>query len=573
MDTDSADTCLDARMLSIRIAAQSDEFRDFEKSILSFDRQLSVSAETPVNELSADTQTVLRLAASCRTLRQLLQKTPFHSHTVMEIIKKQLETGAIVLHPPVKEADVKNPSTGVDPMFSAFRQALKTIVLCDEPLKQLEAFVTYCRSFYDGMLIVTAKNNHIIHCKQIVRHQRQGFLQKTRKGRIGAIDDDAVLSAVHRSGVGFFGEQFPSQLFDSLTDSPGGGECALLPVVIKGPVSIFLYAFSKEKVSGLSPQHYLELLSWMTTSRKRIPDGVGTDSPAQTVPSMKGEASKSGELDAVRMVSAIDDLPPLPTLVTRALELLADPEVDIKEIEAVIGKDQSIVAKLIRVSNSALYGSLVRVESLQQALARLGAKTTKSLVLAASMQNYFLNSNPGVQAWGQTLWQHAAESGMAARRIAVAVGYDDPEKAFVGGVVHDIGKLVILLTGNGAYREIENLKRRSAMPVLEAEKMVLGTDHAAIGVLLMEKWKMPQSAKACVQYHHCVNLAGKNSQLAAIAAYANHLSHLFGAQPLPITPDEEAMANDTVLALGLSGAEKEALVESVTLDFQDSAFF
>jgi HD-like signal output (HDOD) protein len=573
VDTDSADTCLDARMLSIRIAAQSDEFRDFEKSILSLDRQLSVSAEAAVNDLPADMQTVLRLAPGCLTLGQLLEKTPFDSHTVMEIIKKQLETGAIVLHPPLKETDANNISTGVDPMFSAFRQALKTIVLCNDSLKHLEAFVTYCRSFYDGMLIVTAKNNHIIHCKQIVRHQRQGFLQKTRKGRIGAIDDDAVLSAVHRSGVGFFGEQFPSQLFERLTDSPGGGECALLPVVIKGPVSIFLYVFSREKVSGLSPQHYLELLSWMTTSRKKLPGDVGTDSSIQTSRPIKAEASGSGELDAVRMVSTINDLPPLPTLVTRALELLADPEVDIKEIEAVIGKDQSIVAKLIRVSNSALYGSLVRVESLQQALARLGAKTTKSLVLAASMQNYFLNSNPGVQAWGQALWQHAAESGLAARRIAVAVGYDDPEKAFVGGVVHDIGKLVILLTGNGAYREIENLKRRNAMPALEAEKKVLGTDHAAIGVLLMEKWKMPQSAKACVQYHHCVNLAGKNGQLAAIAAYANHLSHLFGAQPLPMTPDDEANANAVVSTLGLSDAERNSLVESVTLDFQDSSFF
>ncbi len=183
-------------------------------------------------------------------------------------------------------------------------------------------------------------------------------------------------------------------------------------------------------------------------------------------------------------MSTINELPPLPTLVTRALEMLSDPGADINALESVIGKDQSLVSKLIKISNSALYGGLNRVESLQQALTRLGAKTTKSLIVSASMQTYFFKSNPGMQTWGQFLWQHAAECGMAARRIALAAGYDDPEKAFVGGVLHDIGKLVLLLVSAESFHQIQTLKKREALADHAAERKVIGTDHMEIGELL-----------------------------------------------------------------------------------------
>ena len=223
----------------------------------------------------------------------------------------------------------------------------------------------------------------------------------------------------------------------------------------------------------------------VTAKRKGVgrPDRV-RQPPAAPIPPVTVDTAAP-----VRMVDMIDDLPPLPTLVSRALELLADPDAPVKEIESVIEKDQSLVSKLMRVSNSALYGGMQRVESLQQALTRLGARTSRSLIVAASMQDYFLRSNANTQVLAQALWQHAAECGLAARRIAAVIGYDDPEKAFVGGVVHDIGKLVILLTDGDAYRRITNLMRQASLSALDAETRVLGIDHVTIGIQLMQKWK------------------------------------------------------------------------------------
>ena len=445
-------------------------------------------------------------------------------------------------------------------------------MLSDDPLKRIEALVAFCKGVYEEILILTAKEGQVVHCKRITRQKKVGLHQQSIAGQLGGVDEEPVLDAVHRSGVGFFGNRFSSRLLDTLSGLSQSGECALIPVVKKGQVAVFIYVFSGMTYEGISPQHYLELLSWMVTPRKpKAGDQtVAPDSGSQTE---SGEASSSGQLGPAQLVSKIHELPPLPTLVTKALDLLSDPDADINEIENVIGSDQSLVTKIIKISNSALYGGLQRVESLGQALSRLGAKTTKSLVLSASTQAYFFRSNPGMQAWGQFLWQHAAECGMAARRIAVATGYDDPEKAFVGGLLHDIGKLVLMLVSADDYRQIQNVRKREALCDHEAEQKVLKTDHMEIGERLMGKWKMPASAGACVKFHHHVDAAQEARPLAAIVAYANHLSHLHGTQFQWFVSDPETISEEMANGLGLSAETNAALVESVMADFQHTGLF
>lgn len=563
VDPDEAETRLDARMLAIRVAAQSDEFREFEKSIVSLDRQYRLAAESWQNAPSSDEKVVLRLAANCRNIGQLIEKAPVDTYTAMEIARTQIENGMIVLLPSSVQMPYKVDDTRVDPMFAAFRQALKKMILHKDPIKQLEALVTYCKGFYDGMLILTARDGRLVHCKSVIRQDGRGFVQQSQSDGLGRVDQDAILSAVHHSGVGFFGEPFPSELLDRLAGPVPQGECALIPVAVQGAVSLFLYVFSRKTFKGLSPQHYLEPLSWVTT--------VGRTGVAGNV--SRKEAAKAEAPAPARLVDMIEDLPPMPTLVSRALELLADPDASMRDIEKVIEKDQSLVSKLIRVSNSALYGGMQRVESLQQALTRLGAKTSRSLVVAASMQNYFLNINSSVQALGQDLWLHAAECGLAARKIAALIGYGDPEKAFMSGVVHDIGKLVILLTHSDAYRQIMNLRRREPMATVQAESKVLGIDHVTIGVELMEKWKMPASALLCVKYHHHAEKAADDRLLATIVACANHLSHIHGAQATPPSPGEQSEIDALTGYLGLGPDRQQELAASLTADFQNSGLF
>lgn len=570
VDPDDAATRLDAAGLSIRFAAQSDEFRDFAKSIGSLDRGMVVSADPPADRPSDAERLILRLAASCKTIGQLIEKAPFDSFTVMEVVKAQVERGIVELLPAAPSAAACGTDGSVDPVFGAFRQALKKLMLAGEPVKQLEALVTYCRMFYDGMLILTARNGQLVHCKQIRRTKDRAFVQKSTKGQLGNLAEDACLAAVHRSGVGFFGQRLPSTIVNRLAGGPMEGECALIPVTRQGEVSIFLYVYCNTPFSGLSPQHYLELLSWTAIHRQPGTSGISDNATAREPRPTAQNSPGADQVKARKLIAQINDLPPLPTVVTRALELLSDPGAAVKEIESVIGKDQALVSKLIRVSNSALYGGMNRVESLQQALTRLGAKTTKSLIVASSMQGYFVRTNPGMQAWGQSLWQHSAECGLAARRIAAAIGYDDPEQAFVGGVVHDIGKLVILLAGNDIFQQVQNLLRRGERSEIDAERRIMGTDHVAVGIQLMEKWNMPTSAQQCVKFHHRVDAAGEVESLAAITAYANHLSHLYGAHPKPAAEDQQAAIDRLAQRLNISMDRRSAIEQSVVNDFQEA---
>ncbi|BBO71762.1 hypothetical protein DSCA_56920 [Desulfosarcina alkanivorans] len=569
---DALETKLDARMLAISVAAQSDEHRDFVKGIISLDREILVCThDQGASAMSTEVQVVMRLAASCGTVGQVLEKAPFDSATVVAIIKTQMEKGAITLRPGDAAEPPALPESGGDPLFGAFRQALKKLVLSDDPLKRIEALVTFCQGFYDSILILSAKAGQVVHCKQLRRvGDGHGMDQQSTAGCLGVLAEEPVLDAVHRSGVGFFGDRFRSRLLDRLSGACEPGECALIPVVSKGKVAVFIYVFSENGFAGLSPQHYLELLSWMVAPRKAAAAGHPSPSTPADPPDAGQPDAPTGSFSPDRLVSGINELPPLPTLVTRALDMLSDPDVDVDALERVIGKDQSLVTKLIKISNSALYGGLQRVESLHQALARLGARTTRSLVLSASMQAYFFKSNPGMRTWGQFLWQHAAECGMAARRIAAATGYEDPEQAFVGGVLHDIGKLVLLLVGADSYRQIQNLRKREGLSDHEAEKKIIGTDHMEVGELLMKKWKMPESAMICVKYHHHVPNAEPGRHLAAITAYANHLSHLHGSQLQWFVQDPEGVAGRMAGDLGLSAAVNAALVESVLSDFQQA---
>ena len=126
----------------------------------------------------------------------------------------------------------------------------------------------------------------------------------------------------------------------------------------------------------------------------------GSDAPVQT-----------GSADA--LVAAVNELPPMPHVVSRVLELLSDPDSQMSDMVEVLSRDPALVARLIRVSNSSLYSRGQETTSLGQAVVRLGGRTVRSLVMAASMKSLFPLDKTNVGLWGQSLWQHSIECGLA----------------------------------------------------------------------------------------------------------------------------------------------------------------
>jgi HD-like signal output (HDOD) protein len=188
--------------------------------------------------------------------------------------------------------------------------------------------------------------------------------------------------------------------------------------------------------------------------------------------------------------------------------------------------------------------------------------------LAASTRGYFFKERKGLKVWGPILWQHSVECGFAARRIAAACRYDDPEQAFIGGIMHDIGKLAILMVDDKKFMEIQRMKIAENITDLVAEMEMLGSTHTELGRLLMEKWRMPEAVQACTEFHHAPDQAGSHNVLSAIVAYANHLSHSFGSHPQPENDDTSARAESLMKIIHISPEQNAMLIERIRADFE-----
>ena len=579
IDDDGVGIQLETGAVSLPVLAQADEIKDFEKTNLTLDRDVwsqtgkDIPASLPLVE-----RVVMKMAEKRQSIRQLMDTAPFGTYAVMNAVSNLIDQGRLKLGSVGIVQPMAANTLSFDPLFATYKQALKRLVLADGVLKKVEAIVSFCKHHYDGLLILTAREGRFIHCKFIRMDSSNGVFQQTMKTDLGALDREPVFQAVQRSGVGFFGNAFASDVINGIVPIREDWECALLPVVNRQTTTLFFFAYTMTHYDGLSPHHYLELLFWMI-SRESGPDDVAStekipDSDilsARTAGYPTGNATIADSMPAGKaIVAKIEEIPPLPALASKSLNMLSDPDVSLDDVEAVIAQDQALVARIIKVSNSVLYGGKQQVASLRQALARLGAKTTKSLIMAASAKGYFINQRGEVQVWGRLLWQHSVECGIAARRVASAVSGADIEQAFISGIMHDIGKVAILLLYPEKYKQIERLKNADKLTDIQAEEQILHTDHAQIGQLLMAKWHMPEDVCRSIEFHHRPAQAVDHQQLSLIVTLGDLLSHLYGDHPQSNVDENDQLLVSLADQLGIATDDREKLVSAVLEDFENT---
>ncbi len=576
VEEDAAGIRMETDKASLNALVMSDEVREFIKTHQSLDRELAPGNESGEDQKGAPgDETIFRLAQQKTSIRRLLDEAPLASLYTLKRIEELMAQGVIVL----RELDPNLASAGavpqLDPLFSAYKQALRKLFGAKDAVARLSAMISFCKGFYERMVIITAKQGEVVHCKLITKDAKGALVQKALSSGLGRMADEPVLSAVCRSGIGFFGDRFPSTLIDSLVGRTGG-DCALIPIFNQSGTAILFFAGSARKYSGISPHHYLELLSWMISpATKSAPPESPSDREDGHPPGVVPAAESGNPLQTptdtriAELIARIEDLPPLPALATRALNLLANPDTPLDEIEAAIGQDQALTTKLIKVANSALYSGYQKANTLRQVLTRIGVKTTRSLILTSSTRSYFIKNRQGMTIWGRFLWQHAVECGLAARRIAASLKYPDPDEAFTGGIVHDVGKLVILLLFPEKYKEIEKIKKAEQISANAAEQRVIGADHEQIGRLLMDKWKMPDAIKSCTEFHHRHASGGEYRTLAAIIAYADHMSHVHGADPHS-SPLAERQIAELTGCLGIDLPAQSEILSAILNDFQST---
>ncbi len=212
------------------------------------------------------------------------------------------------------------------------------------------------------------------------------------------------------------------------------------------------------------------------------------------------------------LVTRMDSLPSLPDIYLDLVSLLRDEEASIQDVGELIAEDVGMTAKVLQLVNSSFFGLPVHVSDARHAAALLGMKLLKPLVLTASIFRQMESSRVPVRVLDEIL-DHSVLVGGIAKQIAQTVGLsrDAADNAFLSGVLHDIGKLVMLDNFGGDYSDLlrECRSEPSQLPGLEAERF--GASHAAVGGYLFGLWGLPHEIVEAVAYHHDPRVDCRNS--------------------------------------------------------------
>jgi len=223
------------------------------------------------------------------------------------------------------------------------------------------------------------------------------------------------------------------------------------------------------------------------------------------------------------LIANLGDLPPLPQVASQVLRVSADPDANAEDLRKVISMDQALTSQILKISNSAMFGMVREVTTLTQAIMTLGFSTIKSVVIASSAKNLYHRGAVGLQE--RLIWEHALVSAIASRAFAKSLRFPRMEEAFIGGLLHDIGKSVMGVKFPERYGSLLRTVYNEQGVCLDLELDTFGFDHAMVGEALVNKWNLAPSLQAAVRFHHDPIHAPEDYQeLSAIVALANHLA-------------------------------------------------
>lgn len=259
------------------------------------------------------------------------------------------------------------------------------------------------------------------------------------------------------------------------------------------------------------------------------------------------------------IIGDIGDLPTLPQVVTQLMALLNDPNSTAEDVTEVMARDVALAAKVLKIANSSFYGLTQKVVSVKQGIVVLGFSVVKSLAISAAVFDVF-SSNRGLAFNREDFWLHSSACAYAARYLAEnKVKGVDPEAAFMAGLLHDIGIMVLDQFAEEKFEEILDISLDEDLSYDEAEQEVLGTHHGAIGAAVAQHWQLPPELISAIEFHRSLAPGAVTDPLTKLVHLAD-----FVCDQLKIGSSggivEPALGLDTLEILGLDPNDEDAIV-------------
>jgi putative nucleotidyltransferase with HDIG domain len=206
-------------------------------------------------------------------------------------------------------------------------------------------------------------------------------------------------------------------------------------------------------------------------------------------------------------------LPPFPAVIQKVLQLIDDPNSSARGVVDVIQYDQAITANVLKVCNSAFFGARRPIHTLREALVRIGFNELMEIILSRSSLQFISKACPGYGLEKGDLWRHSVSCALLSQILAKRIHEEPSPILFTAGLLHDIGKVLLSDYVQDNFEAIKRNVLEEGHSFSEAEKLVLGINHAELGGIICERWQFPKIIVSVIRYHHAPSSASEDQKI------------------------------------------------------------
>ncbi len=216
------------------------------------------------------------------------------------------------------------------------------------------------------------------------------------------------------------------------------------------------------------------------------------------------------------------ELASLPHIASKVLKLIQNKKVELGEIARVIEADPILSMKLIRVANSPIFATRTKITSITHALMLLGTKRISNIVLSVSIYSkFFMNTHKGAAVLMERFFNHSYLTGNTSKAFAQHLKLRFNDNEFIGGLLHDIGKMAMLQVHPREYSLVHKMIREEGLYDLDAEKEVFGENHIEVGIQVAQLWKLPEEIIMIIAFYRNPSVTDEFKDLVATVGFCD----------------------------------------------------
>jgi HD-like signal output (HDOD) protein len=250
------------------------------------------------------------------------------------------------------------------------------------------------------------------------------------------------------------------------------------------------------------------------------------------MPEVSTDTTVADRIRLEALLRAIDELPTIPETLVKILRILDDPQSSAQALADVVRLDVPLTSKILRLANSPYYCAGGNIGDVKSCIAVLGFKTVRQVAICVSIASSLVAecNRRRARLDYRDLWQHSVHTGVIAKELSRLVGDADPEEVFTAGLLHDLGKFVILLHAPATYDQVIVRRRECGRRLVDVELDLLGFDHAMAGEAFGVSWRFPLALTRPARLHHDRlepgAAADRGERMAALVALADYLANV-----------------------------------------------